>query len=235
MEWMSDRLKQVRRKPIELSRALNIAPSRVYEMLGGKRRLQKDEIEPAAKFLEMDEEALVQAMEGGPEAARKIIAGLPPFKISPAAVEELPADLPVWKSMPLDSPSVTGAFYVLRATVIDHIRRFHALAGRSDVFSIHVQSDDMSPWRRKGQVAILDDNRPPREGDHVAVWLKAPKKKGHTDGEDGMILVVRQLVKETDKKVTVRRYHPKVVEEDILLEKIVRIFLVVDWDHLIVR
>src|SRR5215475_9312282 len=51
MPWLKDRLRTLNQTPTALARRLNIAAPRVYEMIGGRRAMQPDEIEPTADFL----------------------------------------------------------------------------------------------------------------------------------------------------------------------------------------
>ena len=64
MKWIKERLDEVGRRPIELSRALGLPPARVYEMIKGIRRVQPDEIGRMAAFLEWPETHLVAMIDG---------------------------------------------------------------------------------------------------------------------------------------------------------------------------
>jgi len=65
MPWLKARLTELGKTPTALAGALGIAGPRVYEMIGGRRHIQPDEIEPMAKFLEWTVEELSKRM---PEA-----------------------------------------------------------------------------------------------------------------------------------------------------------------------
>src|SRR5215471_8799136 len=51
MPWLKNRLREINKTPTALAKALKIEPPRVYEMIGGRRAMQPDEIKPTAKFL----------------------------------------------------------------------------------------------------------------------------------------------------------------------------------------
>lgn len=52
--WIEDRLKEVKKRKSDLSKTLDLPPSRVSEIIRGTRRIQSNEIHSLALFLEMD-------------------------------------------------------------------------------------------------------------------------------------------------------------------------------------
>lgn len=59
MPWLKVRLREVSKTPTGLARVLKVAPPRVYEMIGGRRAIQPDEVGPTAQFLDWTVEDLL--------------------------------------------------------------------------------------------------------------------------------------------------------------------------------
>src|SRR5262249_61094079 len=64
MKGIKERLDEIGRRPIELSRALGLPPARAYEMIKGVRRIQPDEIGRLAAFLDWPESHVVALIDG---------------------------------------------------------------------------------------------------------------------------------------------------------------------------
>ena len=73
MPWLRDRLRMIGETPTGLARELEIAPPRVYEMIGGRRAMQPSEVEPTAAFLKW---TVPQLLDHLPTKARVVPFGV---------------------------------------------------------------------------------------------------------------------------------------------------------------
>jgi phage repressor protein C with HTH and peptisase S24 domain len=219
LEWMENRLKQIRRRPIDLAKHLDIAPPRVYELLSGKRKIQNDEMEPTAEFLEWPLQVITDLVSGKPPEEVVPLAG------SAASVAELPRNIPIRAAAPLGNEREK---FILGTTIVDHARRFPRLTGRTDVFGVLIQTDEMSPWRELGQLVMFEQNRPPREGDYVVIELN----RLHNGPPAGFEAMIRLITRLNAKTVKVKQYNP-LKEIDVLRTTIKRMYRVLPWEELI--
>jgi hypothetical protein len=61
-KWIADRLKSLKKNKSGLAAAIGKPPARVTDILKGERRFQEDEWVPAAAYLEMEVEELLNAI-----------------------------------------------------------------------------------------------------------------------------------------------------------------------------
>jgi len=222
MDWMAARLKEIRRKPIELAHHLGVHPPRVYEMLAGRRRLQQSELARTAEFLEWTLQTVNDLVSG--KASDKV---LPMVGAHNAANYELPRNIPIRETRPLD----TKGEFTLSSTISDYMRRPPRLATRTDVFGVQMQSDDMSPWREAGYTVLVELNRPAREGDYALIELEP--KKSNSDDANASRATIKQIVKLGPTKVRLKQYGNEHKEFDIPRSQIKTICRVIDWEELI--
>ncbi len=62
-DWIEERLKKLKRRKSDLGEALSLPPSRVSEIINGRRRIQTHEISGLSDFLEINKEELIQLIE----------------------------------------------------------------------------------------------------------------------------------------------------------------------------
>ncbi len=62
-DWIEVRLKKLKRRKSDLGEALSLPPSRVSEMINGRRRIQTHEISGLADFLKFSREEIIQLIE----------------------------------------------------------------------------------------------------------------------------------------------------------------------------
>src|SRR5262245_30848786 len=130
MKWIKDRLDEIHRRPIELSRWLDLPPARVYEMIKGIRRIQPHEIGRVAAFLDWPETHVVALLDGratpksGKPAGKPAKAGTRVGLIGEAAREGRP-DIPVWAAA---QAGEDGAL-ILVPDPVDYIYRSERMRG----------------------------------------------------------------------------------------------------------
>ncbi|MBE7637051.1 helix-turn-helix domain-containing protein [Sneathiella sp. P13V-1] len=58
-DWIEERLKKINRRKSDLGKALSLPPSRVSEIINGRRRIQSNEISKLAKFLLLNQDEVI--------------------------------------------------------------------------------------------------------------------------------------------------------------------------------
>lgn len=148
--WIEDRLHELRKTKIDLSRALGINNARVYDLIAGRRRLQLGEVEPLARFLEWPSKSVIDRLAG---------KSLPNSDLAPLDVDldYNPAvhDLPVFGAADMGA----GQFS-LTPRPVDHIDRSPALRGNKGAYGFYCTQDTMSPAYDRGDTFIVDPTRP---------------------------------------------------------------------------
>src|SRR5580765_2180964 len=176
--WMKTRLQQLGKTSAGLARYLKVEGPRVYEVIGGRRGLQPSEIEPTARFLEWSTEELVRRL---PAQERVLLTKLP--KIGPhTRIVAAPGsgmtavtskhDIPLLDEQGEPKTYLTAGFN-----------------GRDDLFCIYLTGRQMLPWRDAGQLVVGEKNRPPRNNDHVVIFMTINRQR---------VITVRQLLASDD-------------------------------------
>jgi phage repressor protein C with HTH and peptisase S24 domain len=93
--------------------------------------------------------------------------------------------------LPVEHPPVD---YTFRPPVLDDV---------ADAYAIFVWEDSMHPMYKHGQTMWIHPHVPPSPGDGVLIVL------------DDESAIVKELVRRTDRVVTVRRYNPEQQDYDI--------------------
>jgi len=205
MEWLEDRLRAIRQRPIDLARHLDIKGPRVYEMLAGKRRLQEREIRPTAEFLGLTLDAMHRFISGGVAPAETNVYRLPTLVKTPTEQPELPRDVPVYAVQAINERE----FIVARES-INHAIRFPGMGPFAG--GIHMTTNTMAPWKEIGVLVIYDGDprgRPPREGEHAVIFMKPTD--GGQDTPARVVRIVRYVIAHNGKakaKIAVRQYNP---------------------------
>lgn len=224
MDWLKLMLAAAGKRPADLARFLDIPPSRVYEMLAGKRRLQQDEISRTALFLGIAESRIVAVLGGQPDPGPAIESNVQfaPTATAPSARADMAKDVPVFGT---GMGGNGDADFELNGQIIDYVRRPPRLEGRSDVFAIYVQGSSMSPWRESGELAYVERNRPPRSGDYVVIEFEANEFNVRP-------ALIKKLVAITPGRIKLLQYNPPKSIEIDRLKRRYQLYRVIDWTEL---
>lgn len=221
LPWLKDRLREIGKTPAALARELKVQPPRVYEMIGGRRAMQPNEIAPTARFLDWELDQLLAAL---PPDARV----LPTEELKRTNSDDIPVlatvrDVPPPSGGNGKTKHLLPVSYdcVLTGETSHYVERLPAFEGRNDISCLYLHSVAMVPWRAPGELIVFEKARPPRESDHVVIWLACQDHR-HP-------VVVRQLVQESRGKLRVRQHNP-CREYDIERKLIAEVYRVMGWD-----
>jgi hypothetical protein len=207
MDWLKQRLKELERTPTQLARHLGIAPPRIYEMVAGRRSVQPSEIGKLAEFLQWKPHELLEHLPD--QAIPKDL-----MEITPQARGMIPV---------LGTTAVVTTNYdCLLTEAVAYVRATPQFEGRTDIFCIYLQSRTMVPWRDPSELIMYETVRPPKDGDHVVIYL--------VPVDDTKPVLVRQLLALGEKKARVRRHWPQKKDSDLDLKKVKSMFRVLTWD-----
>jgi phage repressor protein C with HTH and peptisase S24 domain len=208
MKWIKERLDEIGRRPIELSRALGLPPARAYEMIKGIRRVQPDEIGRLAAFLDWPESHVVALLDGratsksgkrSPSTAR---APIPPpararVALASEAAREGRPDIPVWAAAQAGDD---GAL-ILVPDPVDYIFRSERMRGVRNPFAFQIVGSSMSPALEHGDQVVINPALLVRPGVDC-VFIQQQR--------DGTFLaLVKRLLRQTADNWHVRQYDPK--------------------------
>jgi hypothetical protein len=227
MPWLKTRLREIGRTPASLARHLGIGGPRVYEMIGGRRGLQPNEVEATAEFLNWPVEELLKHL---PEEARVVLGataeGLtkPSESPLPASRLALHSDL---QMIPVLGTTRNGDCVrcdcKLTGTTTRYVETLPAFRGRSDIQSLYMGSTAMKPWRGPGELILFEQERPPAEFDYVVIYLQS-------DSVRTPPVMVRQLLQsKRPGKIRLRQHNPN-RDSEIDLAKVASIYRVMTWD-----
>ena len=62
-DWIEERLKKIKRRKSDLGKALSLPPSRVSEIINGRRRIQSSEISKLANFLLLNQDEVIHLIQ----------------------------------------------------------------------------------------------------------------------------------------------------------------------------
>ena len=230
MQWLKDRLRTVNKTPGGLARALGVAAPRIYEMIAGKRRMQSNEIEPTAIFLEWTTNELLDHL---PKYARPTPA--PESPAEPGKAETDPRINAV-----LTTTRTTSMIPVLSATIpfaedfdclltgetSRFIETLPALKGRGDIQCLYIASTVMQPWRDSGDLVVFEKEKPPKPGtDHVVIYLINNKTKP----PQTRVLIRRLLQSKSPRRLRLLQYNPP-QETTLEIKEIASMYRVVTWE-----
>lgn len=150
MDWLKPRLRDLGKTGAGLAKALNIPKSRVYEMQRGDRRLQLDEVEAAARYLEMAESELLRLVEPG----SAIMGGQIHQAITKPPFGRTLPPLIVWKSLP--PPQGRPGGIMLRAQKDGEVPRPEYLEYSEKAFALKVLDDANAPVFRPRNKVVID-------------------------------------------------------------------------------
>lgn len=118
-----------------------------------------------------------------------------------------------------------GDFQVTNGERIDKVPRPANLRDRAGLLGLWVEGDSMRPWRRAGQLVVLDGLRRPRSDDHVVVELRA------TPPDEDRPAFLKLLVRQTATKLILAQYRPA-KEFEIDLRRVHKIYRVMEYEEL---
>lgn len=185
----------------------------ISKLENGKARLTFEKVARIAHALG---EPMASILPKG-AAIPKEQSSLPPISAIPLANQKVLQD--GLRPLPVRGTAQGGAGRVYMLPVesgpVDLTPRPAILANVDDAYALFVFEDSMSPMYKHGWTMWVHPHKPPAPGNGVIVIKK--------DGE----VIVKELVRRTDKAVTLRRYNPTVEEFDISPSEIEAIHLVV--------
>jgi hypothetical protein len=226
MPWLKARLRKLGRTPAALAEQLNIAPPRVYEMIGGRRGIQPHEIAPAAEFLGWSTEELLQRLP----AQQRVLPtkGILPkgaFISHGANTSGMSAILDVIRVLgttPVTKPCCDS---LLTGETLRIARQLPAFEGRTDIAGVYQHGSKMVPWREAGDLVLFEKARPPKAGDYVVIYLH--------DDEEKKPVMVRQLVdNQKTGKVCLRQHNPR-RDTEIDAKAVSGMYRVLTWDEVL--
>ena len=91
--WIADRLEELGKRKAQLAEALGLPPTRISEILRGRREIQVAEVMPLARFLDMDPMTVLLLAAPLPDGGAPVAAVLSDDERAwLAAFRTLPAD-----------------------------------------------------------------------------------------------------------------------------------------------
>jgi hypothetical protein len=97
--------------------------------------------------------------------------------------------------------------------------------GRDDLFCIYLTGRQMLPWRDAGQLVVGEKNRPPRNNDHVVIFMTINRQR---------VITVRQLLASDDPDtIVVKQHNPDNGPQSIERKAITALCRVITWDDVI--
>jgi phage repressor protein C with HTH and peptisase S24 domain len=203
MKWIKERLDEIGRRPIELSRALGLPPARVYEMIKGVRRVQPDEIGRMAAFLDWPETHLVAMIDGratskaGHRTAKAAKPAGTSVRVTSEAARSGQPDIPVWAAA---QAGEDGAL-ILVPDPVDYIYRSERMRGVRNPFAFQIVGSSMSPALEHGDQVVINPALLVRPGVDC-VFIQQQR--------DGTFLaLVKRLLRQTADHWHVRQYDPR--------------------------
>jgi phage repressor protein C with HTH and peptisase S24 domain len=109
---------------------------------------------------------------------------------------------------------------------VDFARRPPSIMKNKAVFCLFMRGESMAPWRQPGDLVYIDPNRPPKNGEFVAIEM-LPEEPG-----DGRPAYIKKLVRMTATKVVVEQFQPP-KEIEFERRKVGRLLRVIDWSELL--
>ena len=206
-KWLEDLFTQQGKTRAALGRHLDLDPSRVSELLSGKRRMAASEIAGTADFFGLPAErifALETTAARGPRD-REVSAQMP---IIDTKASDAPIMAPPFATLPKDVPVYdtvvggAGGGFHMNGEVVDRVRRPPGLADVKGAFGLYVSGDSMEPRYFSGELVYINPGKPAAVGDFVIVEMRA------ADGDAGDAFIKR-LVRRTATTVTVHQYNPE--------------------------
>ena len=227
-QWISDRLRSLRKTKSGLAKTLGIDPARVSEIIGGRRNVQVSELPLMAEVLEISTTDLVDRLASrrsprpnpAPSDDHPARQFLPPPDGFVAQAMEIPSHLP--RNLPVYGSAMGGidGAFEMNGQVADYIERPPSLAGAKNAYGIYVQGDSMSPRFESGWLLHVNPNRPVRRGDNVVIQVR-----GH-DEHTPPLAYVKVFECRTATKLVVQQFNP-VKDMEWPLEDVVSIHRVI--------
>jgi len=210
-EWITDRLKSLRKTKASLAKALGVDPARVSEIVGGRRNVQVSELPVMAEMLAMTTEDLVARLasrRAGRAVTPPTERPVEPIETFADGFSPRPVDLPPPSQTPRNLPvygtamgGLDGAFE-MNGQVMDYVERPPSLAGAKNAYGIYVQGDSMAPRFETGWLLHVNPNRPVRRGDNVVIQVR------NADEHTAPLAYVKVFECATPSKLVVSQFNP---------------------------
>jgi phage repressor protein C with HTH and peptisase S24 domain len=117
-----------------------------------------------------------------------------------------------------------GDFQMNNGDPLDKIPTPKHLANRRGLLGVLVEGESMRPWKRPGQIILLETLRRARPGDHCVVEMRA------TPPDEDRPAFLKLLVKQTPTKLVLAQYRPA-REFEVDLKRVHKIYRVMDDDE----
>lgn len=194
------------KRPVDIANHLGIKDAAVSQWFAKDRGPKSDRLPALASFLATTADSLLGApLETVNENAPKGTVRFPVTPVTLTPREQMPEDIPVLGTVLGGS---SGGDFTMNGQSGMRVRRPPRLAGRDDIFALFVQGDSMAPRYLAGELIYVERRRPPQNGDHCVVELKADR-----DGTQEAYL--KRLVATTPTKLKLAQYSPpRVLEID---------------------
>lgn len=209
MDWIRERLRELGKSGAEFGRALGVPKARVYEMQKGARKLQPDEIGPAARFLDMTEADVVARLEGrrAPRRDHNVATGgKEPLRRNGNPI----APLVIFKTVPVHKGRQDG--FMIFAQQVGECERPEFLRFSERAFAARVLDDANDPVYRRRDLVLVDPDTPPIDGedclftDDPTAITGAFGLLGRLIRSTGTCWYVRQYGAKTDRELTKSAY-----------------------------
>lgn len=194
MDWLRPRLREINKTGVEFAKALGVAKARVYEMYKGKRQLQADEIEIAARFLGWTQTELLARIAGrDPAATGSDTEGRSSLRRDGA---QLPTLL-LWKS--IAGGSSRGGVFMLSGVKAGEVERPDFLEFAEKAFATKVVTADNEPVYRPRDTLLVNPEETPVSDDDCVF-------SGPPDHSGWQPAIVGCLIRSTPALWIIRQY-----------------------------
>ncbi|HLN24390.1 MAG TPA: S24 family peptidase [Patescibacteria group bacterium] len=209
-EWISERLRSLKKTKSGLAKTLGVDPARVSEIIGGRRNVQVSELPLMAEVLEMTTTELVDLLasrHSPAPRAESAAAAAPPASSTDgflAQMVDIPGFAHLQRNLPVYGSAMGGAdgAFEMNGQVMDYVERPPALAGAKNAYGLYVQGESMSPRFEAGWLVHVNPNRPVRRGDNVVIQVRAH------DEHAPPLAYVKVFECRTPTKLVVRQFNP---------------------------
>lgn len=154
-------------------------------------------------------------------ADRQKIVSVPPLLTAPRQETD--------PGVPMSGTSIAGSRgdFQMNNGEIGRVKETPAgLRGKKDVFGVWVDGDSMRPWKKPGQLVLLDPHKRPLVNDHVVVEMKA------VPPDEDRPAFLKLLVGRSGTKIRLRQYNPdKTFEVDA--KKVHKLYRVMELEEII--
>lgn len=208
-EWIAERLRALSRNQKDLARHMGVEPPRISDILNGGRRVQLEEIDLLAQFLELPQAVVQQnlaaARSGGVPARTMPSNAKPEKQTGRISALESPQSFPTLRGRDRDLPIYGAAeggngVMILDSDPIEYGERPANLLGVVGAYGVYIVNDSMAPAYEQGDKVHVHPGRPLKPGRDALFVGEAEDGTKHA--------MVKRLVKVTDKAWRVQQFNP---------------------------